>query len=96
MLGALLIPGPSFPPSPVLPSFPGHLSEWRKAGDDAGRKVGGQPGRRASGVTLRSQADTESLKHVKRRCPIVELLVAAVEKGWAEASSMVPISAHAL
>lgn len=70
MLRALLIPGPSFPPSPVLPSFSGNLGEWRKAGDDAGRKAGGQLGRRASAVTLRSQADTEPLKHVKRRCHV--------------------------
>lgn len=50
-----------------------HLAEWRKAGDDAGRKAGGQPGRRASRVTLRSQADTEPLKHVKRRCHVARL-----------------------
>ena len=50
-----------------------HLGEWRKAGDGAGRKAGRQPGRRASGATLRSQADTEPLKHVKRRCHVAGL-----------------------
>ena len=43
-LGHCLFLGPSFPPSPAFSSFPEHLGVWRKAGGDAGRKVGGQPG----------------------------------------------------
>lgn len=63
------------------------LGEWRKAGDDAGRKAGGQPGRRAPGATLRSRADraAEACQVEVSRRQIVELLVAAVERGWAEA-----------